>query len=93
MAEFIISEFNHKLLHGILNDNVSVNKWNKDVSLLYHLCVTFVKQKKTQSIFFTMTVKLLNLFCRKLVFFSKFDIAWNIIVLGYYHDTNEQNGH
>ena len=34
MTELRIAEFNYKLLHGILNNNVSVSKWNKDVSPL-----------------------------------------------------------
>ena len=60
MTELRIAEFNYELLHGILNNNVSVSIGIK----MYHLCVKFVKQRKTQDIF-CMNVKLLNLFGRK----------------------------
>lgn len=33
-----ISEFNYKLIHGILNNNAYVSKWNKDVSPLCEIC-------------------------------------------------------
>ena len=31
MTELRIAEFNYRLLHDILNNDVSVSKWNKDV--------------------------------------------------------------
>ena len=34
MTELTISEFYYELLHGIMNNNVFVSKWNKDVSPL-----------------------------------------------------------
>ena len=40
MTELRIAEFNYKLLHGILNNNVSVSKWNKGVSPLCEICKT-----------------------------------------------------
>ena len=49
MTELIIAEFNYKLLHGILNNNVSVSKWNKDVSPLCEICKT---EKDTRHLLF-----------------------------------------
>ena len=49
MTGLRIAEFNYKLLHGILNNNLSilifekylsVSKWNKDVSPLCEICET-----------------------------------------------------
>jgi hypothetical protein len=40
MYEKRISEFKYKSLHGILSNNVYVNKWNKDVSPLGEICIT-----------------------------------------------------
>ena len=34
MYEKCIAEFNYRLLHVILNTNLSVNQWNKNVSPL-----------------------------------------------------------
>ena len=46
MYEKCIAEFNYRLPHGILNNNLSVNKWNKNVSPLICekcLCIEHVK--------------------------------------------------
>lgn len=57
MYEKRIAEFNYKLLNDILNNNVYVSKWNKDVSPF----APFVTLKKTLNIYH-MIVRVSNLF-------------------------------
>lgn len=39
MYEKNIVEFGYKFLNGILNNNLNVSKWNKDVNLFCEYCL------------------------------------------------------
>ena len=81
MYEKWIAEFNNKLLHGILNNNLSVNKSNNNVTPLCEKCICIED------------VKLLLFDCRLTTFvwqviglYFNFEITWKIIVLGFYNE-------
>ena len=80
-----ISEFNYKLLHGILNNNAYVSKWNKDVSPLCEIC------KDEENIeHLLIDCKIIKTIWEKVSSFLKFDITWKIIVLGFYAEVSDK---
>ena len=85
MYEKRISEFNYKLLHGILNNNVYVSKWNKDVSPLCENCNTNEDIKHL-----LYECRIVKSIWEKINSYLKFDISWKTIVLGYYNEINEK---
>ena len=85
MTEKRISEFNYKLLNGILNNNVFVSKWNKDVSPLCEICKT---EEDTKHLLYDC--KMNKSIWQKVNSFFNFDITWKIIVLGFFYENNEK---
>ena len=85
MTELRIAGFNYKLLHGILNNNVSVSKWNKDVSPLCENCKT---EDDIRHLLYDC--KIVKPIWQKVGSFLNVDIAWTLIVLGFYPETNEK---
>ena len=85
MYEKWISEFNYKLLHGILNNNAYVSKWNKDVSPLCEIC------KDEENIKHLLyDCKIIKTIWEKVSSFLKLDVTWKIIVLGFYAEVSDK---
>lgn len=80
-----ISEFNYKLLHGILNNNVCVSKWNKTVSPLCEVCNVNEDIKHL-----LYDCKIVKHFWERISMYLKFDVTWKIVVLGFYNEISEK---
>ena len=85
MYEKCIAEFNYKLLHGILNNNVSVHMWNKNVSPLYEKCKCIEDIKHL-----LYDCKLTTYMWQVVSLYFNFEITWKIIVLGFYNEVNSK---
>ena len=83
MYEKCIAEFNYKLLHGILNNNLSVNKWNKTVSPLCEKCICIEDVKHL-----LFDCQLTTYIWQIIGLYFNFEITWKIIVLGFYNEIN-----
>ena len=83
MYEKSIAEFNYKLLHGILNNNFSVNKWNKTVSPLCEKCICIEDVKHL-----LFDCQLTTYIWHVIGLYFNFEITWKIIVLGFYNEIN-----
>lgn len=70
-----ISEFNYKLRHGILNNNLCVNKWNKAVS---PLCEVFNVNEDIKLLL--QDSKIVKHFWETISNSIKFDTTWKTIV-------------
>ena len=84
MYEKCISEFNYRLLHGILN-NLSVNKWNKNVSPLCEKCLCIEDVKHL-----LFDCQLTKYIWQVISIYFNFEITWKIIVLGFYNEINSK---
>ena len=83
MYENKISEFNYKLLHCIICNNLSVSKWNKEVTPLCEFC--HIVEDNEHLLF---SCKITKNIWGKIQTLLKFDITWKTIVLGFYHELN-----
>mgnify|MGYP000527767340 FL=1 len=80
-----ISEFNYKLLHGILNNNVCVSKWNKTVSPLCEVCNVNEDIKHL-----LYDCKIVKHIWERISIYLKFDVTWKIVVLCLYNLISEK---
>lgn len=64
-----ISEFNYKLLHGILNNNAALSKWNKVITPLCENCE--IEDDMNHLLFDCKIVKPLSVYMGKSEYFSK----------------------
>ena len=80
-----IAEFNYKLLHCILNNNLAVSKRNKTVSPLCDVCL--VDEYITHLLFECNIVKNIWQNIEKILCFR---ITWKHIVLGFYDENNSK---
>lgn len=76
-------EFNYKLLNSVLNNNLSVSKWNKDVSAECECCQTV---EDCEHLLFSC--KLVKHIWQEVGNFFNFGISWKIIVLGFHYENN-----
>ena len=83
MYEKCITEFNFKLLHGILNNNVSVHMWNKNVPPLCEKCTCIEDLKHV-----LYDCKLTTYIWQVISLYFNFEITWKIIFLGFYIEVN-----
>lgn len=83
MYDKIIAEFNYKLLNCVLNNNLSVSKWNKDVSAEYECCQTIGDYKHL-----LFSCKLVKHIWQEVGIFFNFGISWKILVLGFHYENN-----
>ena len=74
-----IAEFNYKLINCLLNTNISVSKWNKDVSPLCELCNV---SEDSEHLLFSCTIT--SYLWEKIGILLKFNVSWKLIVLGFY---------
>ena len=86
MTDKNIAEFNYKLLHKLLNNNLNVSKWNENVQMFCKNCggvenIAHLLYECNDSSF--VWQKLSSIF--------GFKIAWKHIVIGFYEnsDTND----
>ena len=86
MYEKCIAEFNYKLLHGILNNNVSVHMWNKNVSPMCEKCKCIEDIKHL-----LYDCKLTTYIWQVVSLYFNFEITWKIIVLGFYNEVNSND--
>lgn len=75
------------MLHGVLNNNAYVSKWNKDVSPLCEIHVCKDEENITHLLY---DCKIIKTILEKVSSFLKFDIAWKIIVLGFYNEISDK---
>lgn len=78
-----IAEFNYKLLNCVLNNNLSVSKWNKDVSAECECCQTI---EDCEHLLFSC--KLVKHIWQEVGNFFNFEISWKILVLGFHYENN-----
>lgn len=78
-----IAEFNYKLLNCVLNNNLSVSKWNKDVSAECECCQTI---EDCEHLLFSC--KLVKHIWQEVGNFFDFEISWKILVLGFHYENN-----
>ena len=78
-----VAEFNYKLLNCILNNNLNVSKWNKDVRPFCEYCMIVENNEHL-----LYTCKLCENIWRKISLFLGFTITWQILVLGFYNEIN-----
>lgn len=85
MYEKRILEFNYKLLHGILNNNAYVSKWNKDVSQFGEICKD---EEHIKHLLYDCKIN--KTIWEKVSSFLKFDATWKIIVLiGFFNEISD----
>jgi hypothetical protein len=74
--EKVIAEFNYKLLNDLLNSNLSVSKWNKQMSPKCEICNC---DDDIKHLLFECT--LVENIWRIVSHFLKFDIKWKTLVI------------
>jgi hypothetical protein len=80
-----VAEFNYKLVNCILNNNLSVSKWNKDVSPVCEYCQTTEDCKHL-----LFDCEMTKFIWEKVERFFAFNINWKSLVLGFYHERNSK---
>ena len=85
MHEKVIAEFNYKLLNGLLNCNLSVSKWNKQISPKCELCNC---DDDIKHLLFKCTI--VENIWRNVSHFLKFDIKWKTLVIGFDKEINNK---
>ena len=75
----------NSILHGIMNNNVCVSKWNKTVSPLCEVCNVNEDIKHL-----LYDCKIVKHFWERISMYLKFDVTWKIVVLGFYNEISEK---
>lgn len=83
MYENNIAEFNYKLLHCIVNNNLAVSKWNENVSPLCDVCKLV---EDAHHLLFSC--EMVNKIWKRVGTFLHLTITWKTIVLGFYKENN-----
>ena len=83
MYEKNIAEFNYKLLNCILNNNLNVSKWNKDVSPLCEHCMIV---EDIEHLLYNC--KLCENIWKKISLYIGFKVTWKILVVGFHSEIN-----
>ena len=83
--EKVVAEFNYKLLNGILNNNLIVSKWNKNISPKCEICNCDDDIKHL-----LFECNLVENIWKIISDFLKFEISWKTLVIGFNREFNNK---